>query len=158
MHTKTLTISPKQIEILKRELVNLRLGLNTLRLEWREIKWMSLYNYLQGEYEGMFSLSIAADELTFYDAKALVEAFVKRFFTSNLSLIDTVYKERASLNDLFYYIVLTNDSLDNRLNISSFLDVYDSFVSPSKPTVFFQFVPMRLKAHFHNNEQKYLRF
>lgn len=73
----------------------------------------------------------------------MLSSFVRSFLQSNKGLIDKVY-ETSVQNSLMYYVVLKEDTMENRAVFFKFLDAYEGLEIDQNISIRFQFVPQRV--------------
>ncbi|MCZ2140037.1 MAG: hypothetical protein LC096_01465 [Bacteroidia bacterium] len=76
--------------------------------------------------------------------KDIVDRIVKSFLRHNSEIIQNAYRNKTSMNDLHYSIVLKTDDINNRNKIFDFFDKFDLLEISRKYPVYFQFVPVEL--------------
>lgn len=76
--------------------------------------------------------------------KSLISRLVENFFISKSEILQKVVLTKNANNDLYYSIVLKQDTIENRESIFSFFEVYNQLDINYRYPVFFQFVPVEL--------------
>ncbi|WAC15267.1 hypothetical protein [Dyadobacter pollutisoli] len=85
--------------------------------------------------------------------KDLLNVFVKHFLRSNRELISSAYLDKTQREDLNYSIILNEDSLESRIAILNFYEIYDQIEPTLKFPVHFQFVPDQLADRISYKEK-----
>jgi hypothetical protein len=84
---------------------------------------------------------------------SVIESLAKGFLISKKELIKSIYSEKTDSNDLFYAIVLNENSFENRSSLLRFFDFFYTLDISKKYPVSFQFVPTELENKFSKFKQ-----
>jgi hypothetical protein len=83
----------------------------------------------------------------------LIGKIVKGFLHSKKKLIHSVYQYESSIGELYYFIVLVEDSAENRDSIFEVLDRYETTGILSSYPVYFQFNPIEFIGEIKYQEE-----
>lgn len=83
-----------------------------------------------------------------------VDSFMRYYIakTKEKKVIGSAFRRIERLNSLYYGIILVDDSFENREDVFSFLDFYNSLDFAQAVPVVFQFIPQELSNKFAHEE------
>lgn len=84
--------------------------------------------------------------------KNILNKIFIEFLKNKSHLISKAFRTKTTLNDLHYSIVLNEDTMENRVEIYSFLDEYDLIEGAIGHPIYIQFIPSSLIEKLENSE------
>ena len=105
---------------------------------------------LSDPFRSIFNVSSKIDK----EVRDIVNRITIGYFKSiKKSTISQVYQNKSHRNDLYYAIVLEEDSIENRSMVFDFFDSYEQLDIAERFPVFFQFVPAELTGKLKHMEK-----
>jgi len=98
-------------------------------------------NMIDNPYHAVFDMSENFDNFI----NNIIDRLVRSFLNENKRLIKKLYLAKTISNDLFYAIILEDDTFENRSSILRFYDVFYLLDISKKYPVGMQFVPSHLE-------------
>lgn len=95
-----------------------------------------LEEFLKNPIDHLYTTKNGIDETLMKTINTMVSAFIK----SKSEIVSSVLLCSTKSCNLYYCISLKEDTLENRIEISDFLDFYDDYNLSSSYKVYFQFV------------------